>query len=111
MNKTNINAEPMRSLLRARRGVLDAHLGNCHLRQSTIILSLGTTFDRNHHATSVAPPASTKFVATLFAAGWSSCYLSAIRLVAADMNDFYRAITGHRNTENFLRSRVCDHLD
>ncbi|MGA7901635.1 MAG: hypothetical protein WCA06_03265 [Terrimicrobiaceae bacterium] len=53
--------------------------------QSTIILSLGTTFDRNHHATSVAPPASIKFVATWFAAGWSSCYLSAIRLVAARM--------------------------
>lgn len=32
MNKTNISAEPMLPLLRARRGVLDAHLGDCHLR-------------------------------------------------------------------------------
>jgi hypothetical protein len=30
MNKTNISAEPMLPLLRARRGVLDAHLD--HLR-------------------------------------------------------------------------------
>jgi hypothetical protein len=28
MNKTNISAEPMLPLLRARRGVLDAHLGH-----------------------------------------------------------------------------------
>ena len=32
MNKTNISAEPMLPLPRARRGVLDAHLGDCHLR-------------------------------------------------------------------------------
>ena len=27
------------------------------------------------------------------------------------MNDFSRAITDHRNAQNFLRPRVCDHLD
>src|SRR4030095_4763654 len=27
------------------------------------------------------------------------------------MNDFSRAIADHRNAKNFLRSRVCDHLD
>ena len=31
MHKTNISAEPV-LLLRARRDVLDAHLGDCHLR-------------------------------------------------------------------------------
>jgi hypothetical protein len=32
MNKTNISAEPMLPLLRARRDVPDVHPGDCHLR-------------------------------------------------------------------------------
>jgi len=36
MNEINISAEPVLPLLRARRDVLDAHLGNCHLRHSLL---------------------------------------------------------------------------
>jgi hypothetical protein len=48
MNKTNISAEPMLPLLRARRGVLDAHLGDCHLRHVDQSVDSKFPSDRRH---------------------------------------------------------------
>jgi predicted LPLAT superfamily acyltransferase len=48
MNKTNISAEPVLPLLRARRDVLDAHLGDCHFRHVDQSVDSKFPSDRRH---------------------------------------------------------------
>jgi hypothetical protein len=48
MNKINISAEPVLPLLRARRDVLDTHLGDCHLRHVDQSVDSKFPSDRRH---------------------------------------------------------------